>query len=132
VHWINLLNLAHSTRLIGCPLLKIKSAMAMSIKSVGCGSCLVPMRVICCIPGGSEVADFHLLRSDWENDKELNAKVDAAVDDGDSLCCCFCLDSLMDHIAAKMLSPKMDDELLILVCEFMRGQHNNQRSIENK
>ncbi len=59
--WINLLNLAHSTRLIGSPLLKIKSAMAMSIHSVACGSCLVPMSVICCIFGGCEVADFNLL-----------------------------------------------------------------------
>jgi hypothetical protein len=58
--WINLLKLAHSTRLIGKPLLKIKSAIAMSIHSVACGLCLVPMSVICCILGGSEVADFNL------------------------------------------------------------------------
>ncbi len=32
----------------------------MSICSVACGSCLVLMSVICCILGGSEVADFHL------------------------------------------------------------------------
>jgi hypothetical protein len=65
VDWINLLlNLAHSTRLIGSPLLKIRSAMAMSLRSVACGSCLVPMSVICCILGGSEVANFHLLGSD--------------------------------------------------------------------
>jgi hypothetical protein len=37
------------------------------------------MSVICCILGGSEVADFHLLWSDWENDKELDTKVDAAM-----------------------------------------------------
>jgi hypothetical protein len=59
VDWINLLNLAHSTKLIGSPLLKIKSAMAMSICYVACGSCLVPMSVICCILGGREVAEFH-------------------------------------------------------------------------
>jgi hypothetical protein len=103
--WINLLNLAHSTRLIGSLLLKIKSAMAMSVCSVACGSCLVPMSVICCILGGSEVADFHLLRTDWENDKELDAEEDAAIDDGDSLCHHFCLDSLDDHIAAMVLTP---------------------------
>jgi hypothetical protein len=61
VDWINLLNLVHSTRLIGSPLLKIKSAMAMSIHSGACGSCLVLMSKICCILGGSEVADFNLL-----------------------------------------------------------------------
>ncbi len=61
---LKLLNLAHSTRLIGSLMLKIKSAMAMSIRSVACGSHLVSMSVICCILGGSEVADFHLLRSD--------------------------------------------------------------------
>ncbi len=62
--WISLLNLVHSTRLIGSPLLKIKSAMAMSICSVACGSCLVPVSITCCILGGSEVADFHLWRLD--------------------------------------------------------------------
>jgi hypothetical protein len=76
--------------------------------------------VICCILGGSEVADFYLLLSDWENDKELNTE-DAAIDNGDSFCCRFCPDSLVDHIAAKMLVPEMDDELLILVCELVRG-----------
>jgi hypothetical protein len=61
------------------------------------------------------------LQTDWENDKELDAAVDIAIDDGDSLCHCFCLDSLVDHIAAKALAPEMDDELLILVCELVRG-----------
>jgi hypothetical protein len=28
---------------------------------VACGSCLVPMSVICCMLGGSEDTDFHLL-----------------------------------------------------------------------
>jgi hypothetical protein len=83
------------------------------------------MSVFCCIPGGSEVTDHHLLQLDWENDKEINAEVDAAVDDGDSLCWCFCPDSLIDHIAAKVLALEMDDKLLILVCECVRGQHNN-------
>ncbi len=78
---------------------------------------MVPMTVICCIPGGSVGANFHLLQSDWENDKELNAKVDAAVDDGDSLCQHFCLDTLIDLIAAKVLALEMGDELLILVRE---------------
>jgi hypothetical protein len=119
--WINLLNLAHSTRLIGSPLLKIKSAMAMSIHSVAYGSSLVPMSIICCILGGSEVADFHLLRSDWGNDKEFDTEVDAVIEDGNSLCWCFCLDSRVDHIAAKVLAPEMDEELLILVCELVRG-----------
>ncbi len=59
--------------------------MTMSIHSVASGSSLVPMSIICCILRGSKVADFHLLRSDWENGKELDAKVDAAIDDGDSL-----------------------------------------------
>jgi hypothetical protein len=121
MHWINLLNLAHSTRLIGSPSLKKKSAMTMSIHSVACESCLVPMSVICCIPRGSEVADFHLLQLDWENDNELDAAVDAAIDDGDSSCRRFCPDSLLDHIAAKVLALEMDDELLILVCELVRG-----------
>jgi hypothetical protein len=79
------------------------------------------MGIICCIPGGSEVADFHLLWSAWENDKELDAKVDSAIDDGDSVCHCFCLDSLVEHIAAKVLALQMDDELLILVYELVRG-----------
>jgi hypothetical protein len=118
--WINLLNLAHSTRLIGNPLQK-KLAMELSIRSVACGSCLVPMSIIWCIPGGSEVADFHLSMLDWENGKEFDAKVDAAIDDGDSLCRHFCQDSLVDHIAGKMLAPEMDDELLIFVCELVRG-----------
>jgi hypothetical protein len=116
-----LLNLAHSTRLNGSPLLKIKSAMAMSICSVACGSCLVLMSIICCILGGSELADFHLLRLDWEKDKEFDTKVDAAIEDGDSLCCHVCLDSLVDHIAAKLLTPEMNDELLLLLCELVRG-----------
>ncbi len=79
------------------------------------------MSIICCILGGSEVADFHLLWLDWENDKELDAKVDAAIEDGDSLCHRFCPNSLVDHLAGKVLAPVMDDELLILVCEIMRG-----------
>jgi hypothetical protein len=91
--------------------------MAIPIQPVACGSCLVPMSIICCILGGSEVADFHLLRLDWENDKELNTEVDTAIGDGDSLCRFFCLDSLVDHIAAKVLAPEMDDDFLILVCE---------------
>ncbi len=52
--------------------------------------------------------------------------MDAAVDDGDSFCRHFCPDLLINHIAAKVLAPGMDDELLILVHEFVRGQHNNQ------
>ncbi len=47
--------------------------------------------------------------------------MDAAVEDGDSSCCCFCLDSLLDHIAAKVFAPEIDDELLIVVCELGRG-----------
>ncbi len=47
--------------------------------------------------------------------------MDAAIEDGDSLCSCFCLDSLFDHIAAKVSAPKMDEELLIVVCELVRG-----------
>ncbi len=30
-------------------------------------------------------------------------------------------DSLVDHIAAKVLALEMNDELLILVCEIVRG-----------
>jgi hypothetical protein len=56
--------MAHLTRLIGSPLIKIKSAMAMSIRSVACLSCLVPISISCCIFGGSEVADLHLMRLD--------------------------------------------------------------------
>ncbi len=47
--------------------------------------------------------------------------MDATVEDGDSLCCRLFLDSLPDHIAAKVLAPEMDDELLIVVCELVRG-----------
>ena len=46
---------------------------------------------------------------------ELATKVDAAIEDGDSSCCCFCPDSLLDHIAAKVFAPEMDEELLIVV-----------------
>jgi hypothetical protein len=95
--------------------------MAMPIHSVACGSCFVPTSIICCILGGKEVADFHLFWSNWENDKELDTKVEAAIEDGDSSCCCFCPDSLVDHIAAKVLALEMDDELLILFCELVRG-----------
>ncbi len=76
---------------------------------------------ICCILGGSEDADLNLYRSDWENDIEVATEVDAAIEDGDSLCCCFCPDSLLDHIAAKVFAPEMDEELLIVVCELVRG-----------
>ncbi len=41
--------------------------------------------------------------------------MDAAIEDGDSLYCCFCLDSLFDHIAAKVFASEMDEELLIVV-----------------
>ncbi len=96
-------------------MLKIKSATTMSIRSVACGSCLVPMSIICCILEGSEVADFHLLLWDEEHDMEPATKVDAAIEDGDSLCCHFCPDSLLDHIAAKVFALEMDEELLIVV-----------------
>jgi hypothetical protein len=46
---------------------------------------------------------------------ELANKVDAAIEDGDSLCCGFCPDSLLGHIAAKVFAPEMDEELLIVV-----------------
>jgi hypothetical protein len=52
--------------------------------------------------------------------------VDAAVEDSDSSCCYFCSDSLLDHIAAKVFAPEIDEKLLILVCELVRGQDNNQ------
>jgi hypothetical protein len=55
------------------------------------------------------------------NDKELDTAVDAAIEDGDSLCCRFCPDSLLDHIAAKVFASEMDEELLIVVCELVRG-----------
>ncbi len=42
--------------------------------------------------------------------------MDAAVEVGDSLCCRFCPDSLLDHIAAKVFTPEMDEELLIVAC----------------
>jgi hypothetical protein len=90
------------------------------------------MSIICCIPGGSEVADFHLLQLDWENDKKLATEVDAVIDTGNSSCRRFCPDSLIDHIAAQVLTPEMDDELLILVCKFMSGQHNNQHILNRK
>jgi hypothetical protein len=46
---------------------------------------------------------------------KLATKVDAAIEDGDSLCCRFCPDSLFDHISAKVFAPEMDEELLIVV-----------------
>ncbi len=47
--------------------------------------------------------------------------MDAAIEDGDSLCCRYCSDSLLDHISAKVFTPEMDEELLIVVCELVRG-----------
>ncbi len=47
--------------------------------------------------------------------------MDAAIEDGDSSCCRFCLDSLFDHLAAKVFALEMDEELLIVVCELVRG-----------
>jgi hypothetical protein len=73
------------------------------------------MSIICCILGGSEVADFHLLLWDEERDIELATQVDAAIEDGDSLYSRFCPDSLFDHIAAKVFAQEMDEELLIVV-----------------
>ena len=46
---------------------------------------------------------------------ELATEVDAAIEDGDSLYCRFCPDSLLGHIAAKVFGPEMDEELLIVV-----------------
>jgi hypothetical protein len=46
---------------------------------------------------------------------ELATNVDAAIEDGDSSCCSFCPDSLLDNIAAKVFAPEMDEELLIVV-----------------
>jgi hypothetical protein len=46
---------------------------------------------------------------------ELATEVDAAIGHGDSSCCRFCPDSLIDHIAAKVFAPEMDEELLIVV-----------------
>jgi hypothetical protein len=46
---------------------------------------------------------------------ELATKDDAAKEDGDSSCCRFCPDSLLDHIAAKVFALEMDEEILIVV-----------------
>ncbi len=46
---------------------------------------------------------------------KLATKVYAAIEDGDSLCCPFYPDSLLDHIAAKVFAPEMDEELLRVV-----------------
>jgi hypothetical protein len=46
---------------------------------------------------------------------ELATEVDAAKEDGDPSCCHFCPESLLHHIAAKVLAPEMDEELLIVV-----------------
>ena len=46
---------------------------------------------------------------------ELATEVDVAIEDGDSLCCHFCLDSLLDHIAAKVLAPEMNEELIKVI-----------------
>jgi hypothetical protein len=45
---------------------------------------------------------------------ELATEVDAAIEDGDFSCCRFCPDSLLDHIAAKVFAPEMDEELRIV------------------
>ncbi len=58
--------------------------------------------------------------------------MDAGIDDGDSLHQSFCPDLLIDHIVAKVLAPKMYDELLILVHEFVRRQHNNKHKFNRK
>ncbi len=47
--------------------------------------------------------------------------MDAAIEDGDLLYCRFYPDSLFDHIAAKVFAPEMDEELLIVVCELVKG-----------
>ncbi len=52
---------------------------------------------------------------------ELATKVDATIEDGDSLCCRFFPESLLDHIAAKVFALEMDEELLISVWELVRG-----------
>jgi hypothetical protein len=46
---------------------------------------------------------------------DLATELDAAIEDGDSSCCRICLGSLLDHIAAKVFAPEMDEELLIVV-----------------
>jgi hypothetical protein len=46
---------------------------------------------------------------------ELATKGDAAIEDGDSFCCHFCPDSLLDHIAANVFVSEMDEELPIVV-----------------
>jgi hypothetical protein len=46
---------------------------------------------------------------------ELATKVDAAIEDGVSLCCRFCPDSILENIAAKVFALEMDEELLIVV-----------------
>jgi hypothetical protein len=46
---------------------------------------------------------------------KLATKVDAAIEDDDSSCCHFCPDSLLDHIAAKVFAPEIDEELLIVL-----------------
>ncbi len=46
---------------------------------------------------------------------KLATEGNAAIEDGDSLCCRFCPDSLLDRIAAKVFAPEMDEELLKVV-----------------
>ncbi len=46
---------------------------------------------------------------------ELATEVDAAIEDGDFLCCRFFPDSLLNHIAANVFAPEMDEELPIVV-----------------
>ncbi len=46
---------------------------------------------------------------------ELATEVDAAIEDGDSSCCRFYPDSLLNHIAAKVFALEMDEELLMVV-----------------
>ncbi len=58
--------------------------------------------------------------------------MDAAIEDGDSLCYCFCPDLLLDHIAAKVFAHEIIEELLIVVCELVRGQDNNQLMFNRK
>jgi hypothetical protein len=51
---------------------------------------------------------------------ELTTEVDAAIEHGDSSHYHICLDSLLDHIAAKVFAPEMDEELLIVFRELVR------------
>ncbi len=70
-HLIKCWKFVHSTRLMGRALLKIKSAIAISILSVDSGSCLVPRRVSWAFLGGDNCPHIPLFTSCFSSSSSL-------------------------------------------------------------